>query len=83
MLDLLVIYGYYSEDSLITYWLNHRGKCLIEVEAILLFKAPHYLMSLISKNFTYRTTLDFKYLLLCERLMVRRAFLFDLCAILD
>jgi hypothetical protein len=83
LLNLLVIYGYYSKDSLITHQLNHRGKCLIEVKAILLFKAPHHLISLISKNFTHYTILNFKYLLLYKRLIVKRVFLLNLYIILD
>ena len=83
MLDLLVIYGYYSEDSLVTHWLNHRGKGLIKIETILLLKPPYDLLSLVLKDFTYSIALNFKYLFLSKRLTVRRAFLLDLYAILD
>jgi hypothetical protein len=83
LLNLLVIYGYYSKDGLITHWLNHRGKGLIKIKTILLLKPPHDLLSLILKDFTYSTTLNFKHLFPSERLIIKRAFLLDLYAILD
>jgi hypothetical protein len=83
LLDLLVIYGYYSEDGLITYQLNHKGKGLIKIETILLLKPPYDLSSLILKDFTHSATLNFKHLFPSKRLTVKRAFLLNLCAILD
>jgi hypothetical protein len=83
LLDLLVIYGYYSEDGLITHWLNYRGKGLIKIETILLLKPPYNPSSLILKDFTYSTILNFKHLFLNKRLTVKRVFLLDLYTILD
>jgi len=83
LLNLLVIYGYYSEDGLITHRLNYRGKGLIKIETILLLKPSHDLLSLVLKDFTYSTALNFKHLFPSERLIVRRAFLLNLCVILD
>jgi hypothetical protein len=83
LLDLLVIYGYYSEDGLITHWLNHRGKGLIKIKTILLLKPPHDLLSLILKDFTYSTALNFKYPFPSKRLTVKRAFLLNLYIILN
>ena len=83
MLNLSVIYGYYSEDGLVTHWLNYKGKGLIKIETILLLKPPYDLLSLVLKDFTYSTALNFKHLFLSERLIVKRAFLFNLYIILD
>ena len=83
MLDLLVICGYYSEDGLITHRLDHKGKGLIKIETILLLKPPYNPSSLISKDFTHSTALNFKYLFSSKRLIVKRAFLFNLYIILN
>jgi hypothetical protein len=82
LLDLLVIYGYYSEDGLITHWLNYRGKGLIKIETILLLKPPYNPLSLILKDFTYSTILNFKHLFLSKRLMVEGVFLLNLYIVL-
>jgi hypothetical protein len=83
LFNLLVIYGYYNKDSLITHWLNYRSKGLIKIKTILLLKPLYNLLSLILKDFTYSTTLNFKYLFLNKRLIIKKAFLLDLYTILN
>jgi hypothetical protein len=55
----------------------------MKIKTILLLKPSYDLLSLVLKDFTYSTTLNFKYSFLSKRLIVKRAFLLDLYTILD